>query len=179
MIYELYQKPSYKWVAFDSNTSEQPIHVIEAPSYIIMFAIIIVSSQQIRYRNYIISDWVSWLLKPKLWTLFSSAVCTVLLCHKRLDQLIRPSRQDCLLAVIITALRAALLLTFSKRQWTSGSLVDIYASFRSNRRRSRASDRLRNARVVTLEKWGRIFAIKVIGNKDSFKIKFTNVWSKL
>lgn len=42
MIYELYQKPSYKWVAFDSKTSEQPIHAIEAPSYIIIFAIIIV-----------------------------------------------------------------------------------------------------------------------------------------
>lgn len=102
MIYELYQMPSYKWVAFDSKTSEQPIHAIEAPSYIIIFAIIIVSSQQITYRNYI-SDWVSWLLKPKLWTLFSSAVCTVLLCHKRLDQLIRPSSQDCLLAHVLQA----------------------------------------------------------------------------
>lgn len=61
----------------------------------------------------------------------------------------------------------------------SGSLVDIYASFRSNRRRSRASDSLRNASVVTLEKWGRIFAITVIGNEDSFNIKFKYVWSKL
>lgn len=167
VISELYEKPSSKCVVFYYRKTEQPIQAIEAPSNgdIIIFAIIIVSPQQMSYRHYYNQDWVSWLLKPKLWTLFWSAVCTVLLCHKRLDQLIRPSSQRLPSRCNYYSCE---LPSCSRSPSASGSLVDIYASFRSNRRQSRAPDRLRNARVVTLEKWGRIFAIKVIGSKDSF-----------